>query len=307
MGDDRKIHHGINLARDAINAAGVPGHEGCGILDTDLIAAFDWLCLDWCFKVLSKKGLSDRVLERLKNLYKESVSIVVVNNVMGKRFENIRGSLRQGDLPSMHLFCYGIDPLLVYLTKRLKGILITSIPRQGPVPFLSAPLKPYEERYKVIGYADNVKPAITSINESLLVDNGLRLFEKASGCKLHRDPSNKKCIFLPLGKWHAKLKQEDIPCDYKTLSDHLEMVGIELYAKWSHTRKANGDHLQKRVQDTINLWKTGKFMPLTQRSWSLNIYCFSKIWFKTHSVDLRELDFSRITSSAKSWLFKENY
>ena len=43
-GDDRRIHHGINQARNAIHAAGRAGHPGCGILDTDLIAAFDWLC-----------------------------------------------------------------------------------------------------------------------------------------------------------------------------------------------------------------------------------------------------------------------
>ena len=43
--DDRRIHHGINSARNAIHAAGRAGHPGCGILDTDLIAAFDWLCL----------------------------------------------------------------------------------------------------------------------------------------------------------------------------------------------------------------------------------------------------------------------
>ena len=48
-GDDRRIHHGINLARNAIHAAGRAGHPGCRILDTDLIAAFDWLCLDWTY------------------------------------------------------------------------------------------------------------------------------------------------------------------------------------------------------------------------------------------------------------------
>ena len=33
-GEDRRIHHGINLARDAIWAAGKQG-KGCIILDTD--------------------------------------------------------------------------------------------------------------------------------------------------------------------------------------------------------------------------------------------------------------------------------
>ena len=50
-GYDRRIHHGINLARDAIWAAGKQG-RGCGILDTDLIAGGDFINLSWCLKVM---------------------------------------------------------------------------------------------------------------------------------------------------------------------------------------------------------------------------------------------------------------
>ena len=97
----------------------------------------------------------------------------------------------------------------------------------------------------MIGYADDAKPAITSIEEFTKVDKALSLFEQASGCKVHRDPSNIKCKFLPFGKWRTTLKQSDIPCDYMTLSDHLDMVGVTLMSSWSKTRKANGEALQK--------------------------------------------------------------
>jgi hypothetical protein len=52
----------------------------------------------------------------------------MVNNVQGRAFSNLRGSLRQGDIPSMFWFAVGIDPLLLYLEKRLRGIPITSLP-----------------------------------------------------------------------------------------------------------------------------------------------------------------------------------
>ena len=272
-GEDRRIHHGINFARDAIYATGRQGHQGCGILDTDLIAAFDWLCLDWVYKVLERKGLPRQVLLRIQNSYRDNIAVVVVNNVPGKAVKNVRLSLKQGDLPSMHLFSYGIDPLLVYLNNRLRGILISSLPVLGPVLPGSPPLQPVEERYKVIGYADDLKPAITSMDEFILVDRAMALFESASGCKLHRDPSTKKCKFLPLARWRGTLEQSDIPCPYMTLSDHLEMLGVELRATWSLTRKANGDVVQERVSKTCRQWRTGKFMHLSMRSWSLNQYC----------------------------------
>ena len=145
------------------------------------------------------------------------------------------------------------------------------------------------------------------MEEFQIVDRSLALFEQASGCKLHRDPQNKKCKFLPLGKWRKTLKQEDIPCDYMTLSDHLDMVGVTLMATWTQTRKVNGDALQLRIKNTIRPWKAGKFLPLTQRGWSLNCYALSKVWFRSRCVDLRVCDTNAIMSSCRSWLFQDMF
>ena len=303
-GEDRQIHHGINLARDAIWAA-TQRNQGCGILDTDLIAGFDYMTLSWCIKVLERKGACHEFTRRLKNLYDDNLSVVVVNNIRGSAVKNIRLTLRQGDIPSMDLFCYGIDPLLLRLERLLQGILIAGIPVHGPTLRGMPPLPRLEQRFKVFGYADDTKPAIVSKQEFITVDKSLALFEKASGCKVHRDPENKKCKFLPLGSWRKSLKQTDIPCEYMTLSDHLDMVGVTLMATWTKTRKENGDILQSKVRKTIMPWKSGKFLPLTQRSWSLNCYALSKVWFRSKCIDLRVTDLSSITSSCKSWLYQD--
>ena len=283
-GDDRRIHHGINLARNAIQAAGKLTKSGCGIADTDYQAAFDFLVMSWVFLVLKKKGVSELVINRLKNLYKDNLSIIVVNNIEGQCLENIRMSLRQGDVPSMFFFAYGIDPLITYLERRLTGILICSLPVLGPVSeeSQSKPLPPMEERYRVVSYADDLKPAITSMEEFLLVDRASALFEAASGCRLHRDPSSQKCKFLPLARWRRTLQQEDLPlaCQYMLISDHLDMLGVQLKATWTQTRKTNGDQVQQRVSSIINSWRAGKFMPLTMRPWSINSFVLSKVWFK---------------------------
>ena len=207
----------------------------------------------------------------------------------------------------MELFCFGIDPLLHRLERVLQGILIAATPVLGPTMQDQAPLPKLEQRYKLIGYADDIKHTITSMEEFKIVDHSLALFERESGCKLHRDPLNKKCKFLPLGRWRNTLQQEDIPCDYMTLSDHLDMVGVTLMASWAKTRKVNGDALQLRVQNTIRPWKAGKFLPLTQRGWSLNCYALSKVWFRARCVDLRICDTKNITSSCKSWLYQDMF
>ena len=236
-----------------------------------------------------------------------NLSVIIVNNVQGAAVENIRLTLRQGDVPSMELFCFGIDPLLHRLERLLQGILIASVPIQGPSLQGMPPLPKLEQRFKLIGYADDTKPAITTMEEFTTVDHSLALFERASGCKVHRDPLNKKCKFLPLGRWRTSLKQEDIPCDYMTLSDHLDMVGVTLMASWVKTRKENGDTLQSKVKNTVNPWKAGKFLPITQRGWSLNSYALAKVWFRAKSVDLRQCDIKNITSSCKSWLYQDMF
>ena len=82
---------------------------------------------------------------------------------------------------------------------------------------------------------------------------------------------------------------------------------MELLAIWQQTRKVNNDELQTRVKSTIASWKSGKFMPLVCRPFSLNSYCLSKVWFRTHSVDLRVGDVTAITSACKGWLYQDMF
>ena len=162
-----------------------------------------------------------------------------------------------------------------------------------------------EEVYKVIGYIDDIKPAITSMDEFRLVDLGSSLFEAASGCILHRDPLSGKVKFLPLGRWKGILQQEDLPVRYIVLSEHLDMVGVQLKSTYTQTRKVNCDALLEKVSNIIGPWKGGKFMPLTMRPSSLNTFCLSKLLFRCSSVDLRAGDHKKITSEVKSWLFAD--
>ena len=59
------------------------------------------------------------------------------------------------------------------------------------------------------------------------------------------------------------------------------------------------------LENTIGPWKADKFMPFNMQSWSVNQYCLSKVFFRTHSVDLRVMDVNKITSSVKSWMYAD--
>ena len=68
-----------------------------------------------------------------RNLYEDNVSLVTVNNKVGKAVKNNIQSIRQGDKFAMELFYFGMDPVLDYLERRLQGILIHTAPVQGPI------------------------------------------------------------------------------------------------------------------------------------------------------------------------------
>ena len=190
----------------------------------------------------------------------------------------------------MESFSYGMDPILHYLERRLQGILVHTLPVQGPVllpappapappdppkipglpdlpPAPPAPVKcsralllwtlpPIETRYILFAYCDDLKPAVTSRWEFLLVERVMTIFEWASGCKMHRTAESQKCKFLPLGKWKSELTQDMICHGFFSLSDHLDFLGVTLKSTFSSTRKANGDILQDRIKKVTERWRT---------------------------------------------------
>ena len=71
----------------------------------------------------------------------------------------------------------------------------------GPCLLDGTPPRPVTELYKVFGYADDVKPGVSTMAEFALVDRAAKLFELSSGCALHREPVSGKFKVLPLGRW----------------------------------------------------------------------------------------------------------
>ena len=144
--------------------------------------------MQWVEKVLERKGLHIEVINRIKRYYQYGVTIPLINNTPRETIKNSQKTLRQGDCPSTIWFNYGIDPLILYLHRCLQGIQICNIPVSGPTQKQAPRRLPVKEpKYTVIGFCDDIKPAITSSEEFEIVNQGTLLYEKASGCRLHRD------------------------------------------------------------------------------------------------------------------------
>ena len=68
----------------------------------------------------------------------------------------------------------------------------------------------------------------------------------------------------------------------------------------------NGDIMTKKIKETMDKWKSGRFFPLTSRPWSVNTYALSKLWFRTGCIDIKEGDCKTMSSAIKSWVYQPN-
>lgn len=118
------------------------------------------------------------------------------------------------------------------------------------------------------------------------------------------DPNNAKVKIMPLGKWRNTLQPTDIPpqCAYITISDHLDMLGLPLFATPQKTMKNSGDELQKKVQVIIGTWLI-RFMCITQRPWSINTYLLPKLYHRCHIIPLRQCDVTAVKKQMNRFLF----
>jgi len=80
-----------------------------------------------------------------------------------------------------------------------------------------------------------------------LVENAAKMFEMASGCKLHHDIVSKKCKILLLGSW-KEWSQSEIPLNFLTKSEYFDMLGIKLFGNYTKTHQENGEIMVKNDQ-----------------------------------------------------------
>ena len=124
-----------------------------------------------------------------------------VNNEPQARMINKRKNIRQGYSISTCLYNYGADALLnIALSKRLKGVEYFKCSTFGPHhPVLGKP-QPVSDSLRVLGFVDDCKAVLTSVQDFLTLDATIKTFEKSTGSQLHRDPGSKKCQALPYVK-----------------------------------------------------------------------------------------------------------
>ena len=111
-------------------------------------------------------------------------------------------SIRQGDPLSMILYVIYIEPLLLYLERKMVGLSVG-----GVVQILDS-------------FCDDVSLVTNQLSDFLVIDEAVVKFESVSGAILSQ---NKKCKVMGFGAWKDKV---DWPLDYLETVKEIKVLGI---------------------------------------------------------------------------------
>ena len=118
-------------------------------------------------------------------------------------------SIRQGDPLAMLLYIIYVEPLLVYIEKRISGRALQVLLPQGVQP----------QRGATESYCDDINIITTNEQDLYIVDEGVRKFEVVSGAILSR---NHKFKILGVGRWTMK---NTWPLDYVQTAKEIKVFG----------------------------------------------------------------------------------
>jgi len=105
----RSIYDQVKLAKIMLDYGEIKGICGA-IVALDQEKAYDKIMHPYLWKVLEKFGLPNNFIQTVKALYKDAITVVIINGVVSTPLFVIRG-VRQGDPLSCLLFNLSIEPM----------------------------------------------------------------------------------------------------------------------------------------------------------------------------------------------------
>ena len=146
----------------------------------DFQAAFDKISHDYLFTILNMYGISDRMQQRIRNLYAHGTSVVEINGYISQP-KTRNCSIRQGCPLSMQLYALCLDPLLEALEETMTK---NRIGRRSSTT-------------AVIAYADDVTLLMSNPQDISKTQEIVRKYETASGARINY----RKSKALAIGTW----------------------------------------------------------------------------------------------------------
>jgi hypothetical protein len=189
-------------------------------------------------------------------------------------------SIRQGDPAASVFFTIYIEPLLVLLEARLRGLFMGIL------------------REASIGYMDDINELGEDENDIVLTDQICRAFEAASGAILNR---NRKTVILGLGSWAGR---RDWPLPWLQAVDQAKVLGVMVTPVFAASVAASWELVAAGVERVLLEWAARRLPTLRQRARALETFALSKAWYLAQIIPMPPAVANRLRRAVSDFLWK---
>ncbi|CAL4115984.1 unnamed protein product, partial [Meganyctiphanes norvegica] len=236
-GKEKSIVECNNTTRDLFYYINENKETGA-LINIDLQKAFDSVDHSFLFKVMRQMGFSDTLIGWIKILYKDIMSICLVNGHQGDAFKVKRG-VRQGCPLSMIMYVIAQEPLYqaIKKTQQIKSI--------------NTPCK----EIKLLGFADDSSFFVKSDISIVYIFTILKHFELASSIKLNIN----KTKIIGFGNWQGRTQWPY--ADIKVEISDISILGITYAHSLDHAVDISWSNIVEKMRQRIRI--------LSQRSFTI--------------------------------------
>ena len=278
---DRSINECTCKIRDVMYYCGKENLTGAAI-NLDWEKAFDRVNWKLLFKVMSKMGFPNFIINWVVILFKGIESSCLINGNVSLPFSVERG-VRQGCPLSMLLYVIFQEPLY-----RAFQVLKVILP---PLTI---------EKQKCVGYADDTTIFIRNLKSIHEIFRILKKFEKASNSKINIG----KTKIYGFGEWKGKV---DWPIPgIKVELNYFKTLGIFFSCDYEVALDVTWQQLVNKIKRRIPLIKNRGFT-IYQKVIIVNALLASKIWYISHVYPLPITFSKQIESEFLNFIWKVNY
>ena len=219
----------------------------------DFFKAYDRVFLPFLLKVMEVMGFGTTFCTWIRMLHQGARTRFILSKLT--TFIEVSFSIRQGDPIAMLLFIIYIEPLLIFIERRICGLRIKNV------------------KQSIEAFCDDVNVVTNDVNDLVIIDDAVVKFEQVSGAILSR---TFKCKILGFGAWKNK---ENWPLPYLSSVTEIKVFGVYIMNSCKSMIKRNWEVRSRKLQQSLFSWSSRYLDSIYQRVEVVNTFALSRIFY----------------------------
>ena len=230
------------------------------MVSLDMFKAYDRVLLDYLVRVMAAMKFPHLFIQWIQMLHDGATTYFLLNFLTDPM--KVIFSIRQGDPLSMILYIIYIEPLLLMIGRRTKGLSMASFSQKDE------------------DYCDDLNFLSECEDDLITIEDIFVKFEDISGALLSRSWKSK---IMGLGPWQNRLQW---PLPWLQPKPELKIFGFQFCPSYKRTLEKCWTECFSGFQNTLMSWSSRQLDTLVQRVEVLRIFATSKLWYKASALPI---------------------